>query len=74
MENLHIFLALGALPPKLHQGGLTKIVVASPLTSIKWAEFPPHYELGSKVAIPLNNEYNQAPHLTHAISKTTNTE
>jgi len=32
--------------------------------SQKWAMFPPHYELGSNAAIPLNKEDNHAPQPT----------
>ena len=65
---LHLFLASGVLPLIPPLGGAPKghsfPPWTLPATNILRVSLPPHYELGSNVAIPLNTEDNQAPHPT----------
>ena len=60
---LHLFLASGALPPKppARWGlpkGRSRPRWTQPVVNILRAALPPHFELGSNVAIPLNIEDN----------------
>jgi len=65
---LHLFLALGALPPiPPPSGGFERSQPppwALPIVNIIWATLPSHYEMGSSVGIPLNTKDNLVPHPT----------